>query len=106
MKTSFHLFHSFFSVHADSAMPWQYGFQTPATPTIEGIIHFHHDLMFLLILIVTFVGWMIARCIYFFNEETHPVAEQIVHGSVIEVVWTIIPALILMVIAVPSFALL
>lgn len=46
------------------------------------------------------------RCIYHFNEETNPTPVQIVHGSVIEVVWTLIPAFILIVIAVPSFALL
>jgi cytochrome c oxidase subunit 2 len=49
---------------------------------------------------------MMARCLYHFDESKNPVAIQIVHGSVIEVVWTLIPAFILMVIAVPSFALL
>jgi cytochrome c oxidase subunit 2 len=49
---------------------------------------------------------MMIRCIQHYNEEKHPVAVQVVHGSVIEVVWTIIPAVILMAIAVPSFALL
>lgn len=96
----------FFFLHADCAKPWQLGFQTPATPTMEGIIRFHHDLMFLLILIVVFVGYMMFRCLYHFDESKNPNAVQIVHGSVIEVVWTIIPALILMVVAVPSFALL
>jgi len=43
-------------VSADAAQPWQLGFQDPATPTIEGIIRFHQDLMFLVILIVIFVG--------------------------------------------------
>jgi hypothetical protein len=43
-------------LYADASKPWQYGFQTPATPTMEGIVRFHHDLMFLLILIVVFVG--------------------------------------------------
>jgi cytochrome c oxidase subunit 2 len=46
------------------------------------------------------------RCYFHFAEEKNPVALQIVHGSVIEVVWTLLPALILMVVAVPSFALL
>jgi cytochrome c oxidase subunit 2 len=105
IKTLFKVSDSFFLL-ADSAKPWQLGFQNPATPTMEGIIRFHHDLMFLLILIVVFVGYMMFRCIHHFNEEKNPNAVQIVHGSVIEVVWTLIPALILMVVAVPSFALL
>jgi heme/copper-type cytochrome/quinol oxidase subunit 2 len=95
-----------FFLHADAAKPWQLGFQSPATPTMEGIIRFHHDLMFLVVVVVVFVGYMMFRCLQHFNEEKHPVAVQVVHGSVIEVVWTIIPALILMVVAVPSFALL
>ena len=95
-----------FIVHADVAKPWQLGFQDPATPTMQGIIRFHHDMIFLLILIVVFVGWLMFRCYFHFNETKSPVAVQIVHGSVIEVVWTIIPAFILMIIAVPSFALL
>ena len=43
-------------VFLDAPLPWQIGFQDPATPTIEGIIRFHHDLMFLLVIIVVFVG--------------------------------------------------
>jgi cytochrome c oxidase subunit 2 len=73
---------------------------------MEGIMRFHHDLMFLLILICFFVGFMMFRCVYHFQEDKNPVAVQIVHGSVIEVVWTLIPAFILMAVAVPSFALL
>jgi len=95
-----------FTVQADAAKPWQLGFQDPATPTIEGIIRFHHDIIFLIVLIVVFVGWLMFRCYFHFNESKSPVAVQIVHGSVIEVVWTLIPAFILIVIAVPSFALL
>jgi heme/copper-type cytochrome/quinol oxidase subunit 2 len=47
---------SSFMLHADASTNWQLGFQTPATPTMEGIIRFHHDLMFLVIAIVVFVG--------------------------------------------------
>jgi cytochrome c oxidase subunit 2 len=95
-----------FLLHADAAKPWQFGFQSPATPTMEGIMRFHHDVMFLLVLICFFVGFMMFRCIYHFHEDKHPEAVQVVHGSVIEVVWTLIPAFILMLVAVPSFALL
>jgi hypothetical protein len=52
----FYKFVTSFFVTADASTPWQIGFQDPATPTIEGIIRFHHDLMFLLVIIVVFVG--------------------------------------------------
>jgi cytochrome c oxidase subunit 2 len=90
----------------DVAEPWQLGFQDPATPVMEGIINFHHDLAFFLILTVVFVGWILARCIYFFDEDKQKVAETFVHGTTLEIVWTITPALILVVIAIPSFSLL
>lgn len=90
----------------DVAEPWQIGFQDPATPVAEGIINFHHDLVYLLVLVVFFVSYLLARCIYFFNEEKKKIPETFVHGTTIEIIWTTIPALILLVIAVPSFALL
>ena len=95
-----------YTAYADAATPWQYGLQDPATPVAEGIIHFHHDLMFILIFVVVFVGWMLFRTLYHFEASKNPVPGDVVHGTTIEIVWTILPALILMVIAVPSFALL
>jgi len=59
----------------DAAEPWQIGFQDPATPVMEGIINFHHDLAFFLVLIIVFVSYILARCLYFFNEDKHKVAE-------------------------------
>ena len=57
-------------------------------------------------MIVTFVSYLLARCIILFNEEVHDTPDDFVHGTVIEIVWTITPALILVVIAIPSFSLL
>ena len=94
------------NLEADAAQPWQYGIQDPATPVAEGIIHFHHELMFILVFVVVFVSWMLGRAVYHFTYEKNPKSDGVVHGTVIEIVWTIIPALILMVIAVPSFGLL
>jgi len=93
-------------VQRDAARPWQMGFQDPATPIAEGIIRFHHDLMFVLILVSVFVAWMMGRCVVHFHQEANPTPSSVVHGTVIEIVWTIIPARILVRIAVPSFALL
>jgi len=94
------------NTYLDMAEPWQLGFQDPATPVMEGIIHFHNDLMFTLVLIVVFVSWMLARVLILFNENTNKNPATFVHGSTIEIIWTSIPALILLILAVPSFALL
>lgn len=93
-------------VRCDAAAPWQLGFQDPATPIREGIIHFHHDLRVIRILVVIFVGYRRARCRQLFNAKAYPQPEAFVHGTTLEIVWTIVPALILVGIAVPSFALL
>jgi cytochrome c oxidase subunit 2 len=106
--------------HSDAATPWQIGFQDPATPTMEGIINFHNDLMFFIVAISVFVMWLLFRCIYLFSTEETSVptsgegkmaeakilSEGIYHNTFIEIVWTVVPALILAIIAVPSFALL
>jgi cytochrome c oxidase subunit 2 len=93
-------------VYADAALPWQRGFQDPATPIAEGIIRFHHDLMFVLIFVSAFVAWMRLRIVFHFHHTKTPVPSTVVHGTVIEIVWTLIPAFILVLIAIPSFALL
>jgi cytochrome c oxidase subunit 2 len=93
-------------VLTDAAKPWQIGFQDPATPIAEGIVHFHHDLRVILLLVVTFVGWMLYRIVDQFRADRGHQPSTVVHGTTIEVVWTRIPARILVSIAVPSFALL
>jgi cytochrome c oxidase subunit 2 len=95
-------------IYYDSAVSGQIGFQDPATPIMEGIIDLHHDLFFFMVVISIFVTWILSRIIYFFsirNNEIH-VPLRFTHHTTLEVVWTIIPSLILILIAVPSFALL
>jgi len=50
-------------IFADAPEPWQYGFQDPATPVMEGIVDLHHDICFFLILIIVFVLWMLSRTV-------------------------------------------
>lgn len=90
----------------DAPEPWQIGFQDPATPVMQGIINLHHDIMFFLVFVVLFVSWMLVRTLYHFQYNRNPIPEYIVHGTLIEIVWTITPSIILMLIAIPSFALL
>lgn len=100
------MFKSFNYVYMDASTPWQFGMQDPATPVMEGIIRFHDDLMFFLIVIVTFVLWILFRCIFFFNDRKSTKPSTFVHGTWLEIVWTIVPAIVLGFIASPSIALL
>nr|YP_009132646.1 cytochrome c oxidase subunit 2 [Aneura pinguis]YP_010880874.1 cytochrome c oxidase subunit 2 [Aneura maxima]AKA63294.1 cytochrome c oxidase subunit 2 [Aneura pinguis]QIA60922.1 cytochrome c oxidase subunit 2 [Aneura pinguis]WHW96058.1 cytochrome c oxidase subunit 2 [Aneura maxima]WHW96100.1 cytochrome c oxidase subunit 2 [Aneura maxima]WHW96142.1 cytochrome c oxidase subunit 2 [Aneura maxima] len=88
----------------DAAEPWQLGFQDPATPMMQGIIDLHHDIFFFLIVILIFVLWMLVRALWHFHYERNPIPERIVHGTTIEIIWTIFPSIIPMFIAIPPFA--
>jgi len=90
----------------DNAEFWQLGFQDPATPIMEGIINLHHDLMFFIVIVSIFVTWMLIRTIWLFDFNKNKVSSNLNHGIFIEVIWTSTPAVILLIIAVPSFSLL
>ena len=90
----------------DAAEPWQLGFQDAATPMMQGIIDLHHDIFFFLILILVFVSWILVRALWHFHYKKNPIPLRIVHGTTIEIIRTIFPSIILMFIAIPSFALL
>ncbi len=96
----------------DAAKSWQIGLQDPATPVMEGIIDFHNHLMIFIVPITVFVVWLLYRCLSFYSYQGSVKTslsfydEYFTHSTILEIVWTIVPALILMVIAVPSFALL
>nr|YP_009684861.1 cytochrome c oxidase subunit 2 [Gloiopeltis furcata]BBK20774.1 cytochrome c oxidase subunit 2 [Gloiopeltis furcata] len=91
---------------ADAAENWQLGFQDPATPIMEGIINLHHDLMFFICVISVFVSWMLFRTLWHFGQGQNPTPSTLTHGTLIEIIWTITPAFILLTIAIPSFSLL
>ena len=90
----------------ESSTNWQFGFQVAATPVMEGIVNFHHDLFFFLVVICIFVIYMLIKCIVVFNSSNTKEPIVVTHAPVLEIIWTIIPALILIAIAIPSFSLL
>jgi cytochrome c oxidase subunit 2 len=102
---SFLIFSTNFTL-SDAAEPWQFGFQDPATPIMEGIINFHNHIMFFLVVVGIMVMWLLARLVVLYDESVNLEVDNFTHSTVLEIVWTVVPALILMVIAVPSFALL
>ena len=101
----------------------KFNFQDPATAVMEGIIDFHHDVQFYLIIILTFVAWSLFSIVWEFGFAHYVtkgrsaadllqarrdalILKQVNHGTVLEIVWTLIPVFVLIAIAIPSFALL
>lgn len=96
-----------FIVLCDAAEPWQFGFQDPASTVVEGMQHFHNFLMLYLVFIGIFVIWMLYYVLATFQESSnHLTVEKFTHSSLLEIVWTIIPAVVLVCIGIPSFSLL
>ncbi len=122
----------FLFLFADSANNYQFGFQDPATFLMEGIIDLHHDIMFFLIWVVILVSFLIMEFIFgdvkkmklsnvfpFFyikeNVEFNKISlfknsyllpTKVQHNTFLEIIWTLIPCGILLLIAIPSFSLL
>ena len=87
--------------------PGQIGLQDPVTQVARDIGFFHNwILMPIITLISLFVLALLAYVIWRFNEKTNPVPSKTTHNTLIEVLWTVLPVLILVVIAIPSFKLL
>jgi cytochrome c oxidase subunit 2 len=91
----------------DIAEPWQLSFQDSGTKIMEGIINLHNWILFYLIIISIFVIWFLIVIIREYNVSKHPISnKKLKDGTLIEIIWTITPALILITIALPSFKLL
>ena len=86
--------------------PWQMGFQKAATPIMEQITSFHDFINLISILIALFVLGLLIYVMVRFNEKRHSQPSRTTHNTMLEVAWTIIPVLILVAIAIPSFRLL
>jgi len=86
--------------------PWQIDFQTAVTPVMDAIYSFHAFLTILSAVITLFVLVLLGICILRFNERANPVPSKTTHHTALEIVWTIIPAIILIAIFVPSLRIL
>jgi cytochrome c oxidase subunit II len=89
-----------------NAVPWQMTFQDAATPVAEQIHSLHDILLVIITLITLFVLGLLLYCMVRFNAKSNPTPSRTSHNTLIEVLWTTIPVLILVVIAIPSFKLL
>jgi len=86
--------------------PWEYTLQPSASPVMDNITWFHNFLLWIITAITIFVAILLAIVAIKFNSRANPVPSKTTHNTLIEVVWTIVPVLILVGIAVPSFRLL
>ena len=86
--------------------PWQMGLQQAASPSAESIATFHTLLMWIITTITLFVAGLLAFVMWRFNEKKNPVPSKTTHNTMVELVWTVVPILILVGIAIPSFRLL
>ncbi len=86
--------------------PWQMQLQAPATQVMDYITWFSWYTVVIMSLIVLLVVGLVAWCVWKYNERANPTPSRITHHTTIEVLWTVLPVLILVAIAIPSFRLL
>lgn len=85
---------------------WQLGLQQSATPVMENIGWFHDFLLYIITAITLFVLLLLVIVMVRFNARSNPTPSKTTHNTLLEVVWTVVPVIILVAIAVPSFRLL
>lgn len=97
-----------FAANAQAAQPteWQLGFQPAVSPVMDSINSFNTFTLWIITPIVLFVLFLLIYVCVRFNAKANPNPSKTTHNTLIEVAWTVIPVLILVVIAVPSFRLL
>ena len=94
-------------VFADQPRDWQLGFQDAASQSMYEIVSFHNSILLpIIIAISVFVLFLMAYACFRFRESRNPNPSKTTHNVAIEVLWTLIPCLILIVMAVPSFKIL
>jgi cytochrome c oxidase subunit II len=86
--------------------PWEMGFQPAASPVMEEIEHFHDILLVIITVITVFVLGLLLYVMWRFHEKRNPTPSKTTHNTTIEVVWTVVPVLVLVYIAFKSFPLL
>ena len=86
--------------------PWQMGFQQSAAPSMDDITWFHNFVLWIIVAITAFVLALLVVVMVKFNARANPTPSRTTHNTLLEVAWTVIPVVILVVIAIPSFRIL
>jgi cytochrome c oxidase subunit 2 len=91
----------------DAPRPWGVYFQDSGTPQMEALVELHDNIVFYLIIILFGVGWLLVTIMNKFGDMASPLSQRFTsHGTTIEIIWTVTPGIILILIAFPSFKLL
>jgi cytochrome c oxidase subunit 2 len=90
---------------AQAPRPWEMGMQPAFSPVKERIIALHSLVLVIITLITLFVAGLLIWVMYRYNAKRNPEPSRVSHNTILEVAWTVIPVLILVVIAIPSFRL-
>jgi cytochrome c oxidase subunit 2 len=90
---------------AQAPRNWQLGQQEPASPVARDIADLHTLVLWIITLITLFVAGLLIYVMFRFSAKRHPVATRTSHNTFLEIAWTVVPVLILVVIAIPSFRL-
>ena len=91
---------------AEQAYDWQLGMQPAASAVRDRIDSLHHELLVIITGITIFVLGLLLWVMLRFNAKRNPTPAKITHNTVLEIAWTLVPVLILVAIAIPSFRLL
>jgi cytochrome c oxidase subunit II len=86
--------------------PWQIGLQDAVTPVAESIYWLHNLLLAIITVISLFVLGLMVYVMVKFNAKANPVPSKTTHNAIVEVLWTVVPIIVLVIIAIPSFRLL
>ncbi len=86
--------------------PWQMDLQTPVTEIAREMVWFHDFLLVIITVITLFVLGLLVYVMLRFRERANPEPSRVTHNALLEIAWTVVPVLILVVIAIPSFRLL
>ena len=110
MKKILYIFISIFitsRAFANQPKDWQLGFQNPASDGMRDIVNFHNNLLLpIIIAISVFVLFLMVYACIRFRASRNPNPSTTTHNVTVEILWTLIPCLILIVMAVPSFKIL
>ena len=90
---------------AQAPRPWQIGMQTPASPVARDILALHSMVLWIITVITLFVAALLVWVMVRYRASRNPVPSRTSHNTLLEVAWTVVPVLILVVIAIPSFRL-
>ena len=107
MKLFFTIFLTLFVSKLNaSAIDWQLSFQNPATDLMQEVISLHNGILIVMTVITLFVLFLLFYVSFRFSAKRNPVPSTTTHNTIIEILWTAIPIVILVVMAIPSFKLL